>query len=41
MLNSKFFTVMIVLSFLLVGAALTFQAIDFHEYGLIEKYIGK
>ncbi len=41
MLNSKFFTVMIVLSFLLVCAALTFQMLDFQSYGLFESLMSK
>ncbi len=34
MFNSKFFTVMIVLSFLAVAASVAFQALEMHEYNL-------
>ena len=36
MWKSKFFTVMIVLTFLAVGAALAFQVLEMRDYGLLE-----
>ena len=40
MFNSKFFTVMIVLTFLAVGATVAFQSIEMNEYGLFETLFG-
>ena len=40
MFNSKFFTVMIVLTFLAVGATVAFQAIEMNEYELFETLFG-
>jgi hypothetical protein len=34
MLNSKFFTVIVVLTFLALGAVVTFQALEMQEYNL-------
>jgi hypothetical protein len=34
MFNSKFFTVVVVLTFLALGAAVTFQALEMQEYNL-------
>lgn len=34
MFNSKFFTVMIILTFLAMGATVTFQALEMSEYNL-------
>ncbi|MBO5791669.1 MAG: hypothetical protein J6S54_04270 [Lentisphaeria bacterium] len=34
MFNSKFFTVVIVLSFVALGAAVAFQALEMNEYNL-------
>ena len=34
MFNSKFFTVIVVLTFLAIGAAVTFQALEMQEYNL-------
>ena len=36
MFNSKFFTVMIVLTFLALGAAVAFQVLEMNEYQLFE-----
>lgn len=36
MFNSKFFTVMIVLTFLALGAAVAFQSLEMNEYRLFE-----
>lgn len=34
MFNSKFFTVIVVLTFLALGAAVAFQALEMQEYNL-------
>ena len=34
MFNSKFFTVMIILTFLAMGATVTFQTLEMKEYNL-------
>ena len=36
MLNSKFLTAMIVLTFLSIGACVAFQALEMKEYNLFE-----
>lgn len=36
MFNSKFFTVMIVLSFLVLGAAVALQVLEMNDYALFE-----
>lgn len=41
MLNSKFFTVMIVLTLLIVAAAFTLQFLEMQEYGIIDQLMGK
>lgn len=45
MLNSKFFTTMIVLTFLAVGACVAFQALEMKDYNLFEtlqvRFMGK
>ena len=35
MFNSKFFTVVIVITFLALGAAVTFQVLEMQEYNLL------
>ncbi|WP_294432564.1 hypothetical protein [uncultured Victivallis sp.] len=40
MFNSKFFTVMIVLTFLAVVATVAFQSIEMNQYGLFETLFG-
>lgn len=39
MWKSTFFTVMIVITFLAVGATVALQAFEMKEYGLIEKFM--
>ena len=41
MLNSKFFTVMIVLTLLIVAAACVFQFLEMQQYGIIDQLMGK
>ena len=36
MWRSKYFMVMIILTFLAIAATLAFQVLEMHEYGLIE-----
>jgi hypothetical protein len=36
MLNSKFFTIMIIATLLLAGAAVTFQVLEMDAYGLFQ-----
>lgn len=36
MFNSKFFTVVIVLTFLALGAAVAFQAMEMNDYNLFD-----
>ncbi len=40
MFNSKFYTVMIVLTFVMVGAAVAFQILEMQEYDLINTIMG-
>lgn len=37
MFNSKFYTVMIVLTFLLVAAAVALQVLEMNDYGLLAR----
>lgn len=41
MLNSKFFTVMIVLTLLVTAAGLAVQVMEMQQYGLIDQLMGK
>ena len=41
MLNSKFYTVMIVLTLLITAAALALQFLEMQQYGLIDQLTGK
>ena len=41
MWKSSFFTVMIVLTFLAVGATVAMQAIEMKDYGLISMFLEK
>ena len=41
MFNSRYYTVMIVLSFLLVAAAVALQVMEMQEYNLISQLMGK
>ena len=41
MLNSKFFTIMIVLTLLVTAAALTVQVMEMQQYGIIDQLMGK
>ncbi len=40
MFNSKFYTVMIVLTFVMVSAAVAFQIMEMQEYDLISAIMG-
>ena len=41
MLNSKFFTVRIILTLLVVAAAVALQFLEMQEYGIIDQLMGK
>lgn len=41
MLKSKFMTVLIVLSFLAIGATVAFQALEMKEYNLFQTLLGR
>lgn len=41
MFDSKFYSVMIVLSFLLMIAAVVFQALEMNEYNMFAQLLGK
>ena len=41
MLESKFFTVMTVLTLLIVAAAFTVQFLEMQHYGIIDQLMGK
>lgn len=41
MLNSKFFTAMIVVTLLVTAAALAIQVMEMQQYGLIDQLFGK
>lgn len=41
MLNSKFFTVMIVLTLLVTAAAFTVQFLEMQHYGIVDQLMGK
>ena len=41
MLNSKFFTVMIALTLVVVAAAVTFQVLEMSEYNLFETLMAR
>ena len=41
MLNSKFFTVMIVLTLLVTAAAFALQFLEMQQYGIIDQLTGK
>lgn len=41
MLNSKFFTVMIVLTLLVLAAAFALQFLEMQQYGIIDQLMGK
>ncbi len=41
MLNSKFFTVMIVLTLLVAAAAFAVQFMEMQQYGIIDQLMGK
>lgn len=41
MLNSKFYTVMIIVTLLVVAAALALQFMEMQGYGIIDQLMGK